>query len=974
MSFESIAVLLQNSLNPATSRDAEKQLREVETQPGFSLTLLQLVSAKNLAASVRLSGAIFFKNFLKRKFIDEDGNYKIAEADLRQIKASIIDIMLDLPDNLQVQMGESISIIAESDFPDRWTNLVDELVTRLSPTDWVRNKGVLTVAHSIFRRWRPLFRSDALFLEIKLVLEKFQQPFLHLLVQLDQLISTEQSTAQLACYFDALLLLVKIYYDLNCQDIPEFFEDNLAQGMGIIHKYLHYAPASVLQNAAEDDEIDVVTRVQTAICELVSLYTTRYEDVFEPLIGDFIQTVWALLTAATAQPKNDLLVSRALAFLDSVVKIAKFQPMFSQEAALKEIVEKILLPNVRIRDTDEELFEDDPIEYIRRDLEGSDSDTRRRSATDFLRSLKENVDETLVTNVTMVYVNSFLAEYQANAANWKAKDMAVYLFSALATKGAVTQSGVTSTNLLIDVVKFFTDNVAADLMATKGALHPILKVDAIKYIYIFRNQLTKQQLFETFPLLSAHLTPDNDYVVYTYTAITLEKILSIHKNNRLLFTKADITSQIAYGLVSNLFKLTLNSSSPEKLAENEFLMKTIMRILLTSENNMAEHVQALLAHLVSIVEVIAKNPSNPRFSHYTFECIAILIKHSSHTATGVDGAKVIQLIELVLPSLLGILGSDVQEFVPYVFQILAYLLELLPKEHPLPQTYQQLIKPLMSPSVWEFRGNIPGVTRLLQAIVAQQASVFYEPSPEALTPLLGVFQKLISSKVNDVHGFELLETILINVPVAVLQPFLKQVAMVLLQRLQTSKTEKFVRKLTVFVASLAVLPNLGPDFAVQFLDEVQPGVFGQVYLSFVLPTSASIANILDRKIVVAGLSNLTTSSQFTTGSYTDKVLPTLEVLLKLATSESISGLKADSSVSFDQEYEFEEISFGSNFSKLIAIANKPLDPAPALSNTDKGQIKAYITANLEKLNQLIGGSLSSQVLPNLSPEAQAFFA
>jgi len=30
--------------------------------------------------------------------------------------------------------------------------------------------------------------------------------------------------------------------------------------------------------------------------------------------------------------------------------------------------------------SDEELFEDDPLDYIRRDLEGSDSDTRRRSA------------------------------------------------------------------------------------------------------------------------------------------------------------------------------------------------------------------------------------------------------------------------------------------------------------------------------------------------------------------------------------------------------------------------------------------------------------------------------------------------------------------------------------------------------------------------------------------------------------------
>ena len=57
----------------------------------------------------------------------------------------------------------------------------------------------------------------------------------------------------------------------------------------------------------------------------------------------------------------------------------------------------------------------------------------------------------------------------------------------------MTNIGVTSTNVLVDVVKFFLDNIANDLATTTttttntGAtsVHPILQVDAIKYIYIF---------------------------------------------------------------------------------------------------------------------------------------------------------------------------------------------------------------------------------------------------------------------------------------------------------------------------------------------------------------------------------------------------------------------------------------------------------------------------------------------------------
>ena len=78
------------------------------------------------------------------------------------------------------------------------------------------------------------------------------------------------------------------------------------------------------------------------------------------------------------------------------------------------------------------MFEDEPIEFIRRDLEGSDTDSRRRAATDFLRKLLENFEMT-VTQVVFKYIEHYLNLGQTD---WKAKDTAVYLFLAIAAKGA----------------------------------------------------------------------------------------------------------------------------------------------------------------------------------------------------------------------------------------------------------------------------------------------------------------------------------------------------------------------------------------------------------------------------------------------------------------------------------------------------------------------------------------------------------
>lgn len=53
------------------------------------------------------------------------------------------------------------------------------------------------------------------------------------------------------------------------------------------------------------------------------------------------------------------------------------------------------------------------------------------------------------------------------------------------------QLGVTSTNVLVDVVDFFGQNVFSDLQAAPGSVHPILTVDAIKFLYTFRNQVCR---------------------------------------------------------------------------------------------------------------------------------------------------------------------------------------------------------------------------------------------------------------------------------------------------------------------------------------------------------------------------------------------------------------------------------------------------------------------------------------------------
>lgn len=100
------------------------------------------------------------------------------------------------------------------------------------------------------------------------------------------------------------------------------------------------------------------------------------------------------------------------------------------------------------------------------------------------------------------------------------------------------------------------------------------------------------------------------------------------------------------------------------------------------------------------------------------------------------------------------------EFIPYVFQLLALLLESNPTA-PLADNWKNLIAPLMTPALWESRGNVPALVRLLQAIMSRGASAVIE---NHLVPVLGIFQKLVASKATEVHAFDLLEACFLNFP------------------------------------------------------------------------------------------------------------------------------------------------------------------------------------------------------------------
>ncbi|GAA5824131.1 hypothetical protein JCM5353_006154 [Sporobolomyces roseus] len=945
------------SPDPTTRRNAERELTQLQSQPSFAQLILQLAQDSNTPKAYRQAAVVNFKGWIRANYGIEEAPTPLAQATADQLKQSVVPIMISLSSEpaLQVQVGEAIAIMAEADFPDNWQGLIDQLVQSLSPSDFVVNNAVLQTAHSIFRRWRSEFRTDDLFLEIKFVLERFCAPFLSLFQQTDSILSTPGLTAeQHALVLKTLLYLLQIYHDLNSQDLPEFFEDRLGEFMPLLLKYLDYStPFPSQDDDDEEEEQGDLENAKAEICEIAQLYSLRYLDAFGEggYLGPFVEKTWGLLTKLGAGVKYDGLVSKATSFLGTVVRMPSQRSLFEAQSTLEAFCEKIVLPNMTLRTFEEELFEDDPAEYVRRDLESASSETRRQAASDFTKALMEQF-ESQVTQIVTQYISIYLQQYASNPqTNWKSKDTAIFLLTSIATRGSTSQQGVTSTNALVDVIKFFSEHILADLQAASGSVHPIIQADAIKFLYTFRNQLTKDQLLSVLPLLIPHLQ-NPAFVIHTYAALTIERILFIKQDGAFLFGQADIRDH-AEGILNALFKIIETGTSPQQIAANDHLMKSAMRVIITARQALLPSYATVLQHLVGILGEISKNPSNPKFNHFTFESISALVRF----VTAGNPSTLSTFENALFPPFHIILQQDVSEFTPFVFQILSQLLELHPPSD-MPDSYKVLLPPLLTPSLWESRGNIPALVRLLRAFLTRGANQIVAAGQ--VTPMLGIFQHLIQSKANDQYGFELLEALLECIPLANLSQYLSTpIFVLLLTRLQASKTDKFSQGLLKFICFSAAVQKEGldADGAIGMLDGVQPqpGLFAQV-MPVLLPEAQKVPT-KDRKLVVVGLTNLLTRSTKMLNEPHVRIWSTMmESLLKLlilplAIAKTTSQAEEEVEIA-DLDEAAAGLGYQASFSKLGASEKPKEDPVAWCKDP-----KEWLAKGLQELSSRQPGRL-----------------
>lgn len=920
--WNSIVNLLAQTLHPTSQRQgilsiacnrrliisyhiAEEQLRNLElSTPQFALFLLSIAEGDLavLEVHVRLAAALLFKNFVHRHWSLESLFPSFTEEDRLRIKDRLVEMLTRVPPSIQRQLCEAITEIATLDFPEAWPDLIPRLIQRLdihkeepSLMSFDNNLAILQTWHRLFKRYRSARRSDELYTEINYVMSQISQPLLEMyrvmaaawdkvksfpdnsgadssFLSRNDLFTIQEKVIQIQ------ILLNKIFYSLSSQDLPAFFEDHLAEFMGLLKQQLLFqftASETTLSKSnpdSVDDKAGPREELPTTIINIAILYATRYEEDFGQL-AEFVEAAWTVLTSISRAPKYDALAAACMRLLSSVAKQERHKNLFTPVLTL--LCDKVIIPNVLIRECDLELFEDEPLDFVRTVIDNTsggggggggsmvgtlEEEGRRGGAIGLVRGLME-FHEAEMTQILQRYIDDFLALYnRAPLQQWRDKNAAVALFGAIAIKGSITSlKGVTRVNPLVNIDDFFTKHVLMDLQPINPALHPILKIDAIRFVADFRSQLTRQQLLGVLPLLQHHLQSTHT-VVHSTAAITLDRILTVKVQGESLIRGSDL-APLVDSFLNSLLRCLNSSGKSSKLIENEVVMRAMVRVIVVAGPEMLISIlEGHLTRLVEITSIVALNPANPQFNHNLFEALALLARAGvAHTLTQN------KVEERLIPSLQGLLQGGAADFIHYVFQVWAAVIEnwkgeLVGRSDHL--TLSSPLGPLLNqPALWTVAENIPAMTRFLQAMLRKNSSLFVANSLENITHLLGIFQTLVqSSKVHDIHGMALVNTLVQCLPWSMVERYLGGIVMVLMKRLQVTKSPRLALQMLIFLSILAIIwPSHPTAGLMRLFDGLQPKLLALVMKSLLLPTACRIRDRHDRKIVSVGLCKIALS-------------------------------------------------------------------------------------------------------------------
>jgi len=456
---------LAATLNPdlQARQAAETVLKELDNVPGYLPTLFLIVKSTEVATEIRQAGVIYLKNLVHKQWGAEfitvnDGEPQrvpFSPEDKQAVRSGIIDALTEADHLTRPQLVEILRRILIYDFPDRMPGFIEQMAAGLDVTtqDPKRTRACLLACRALYKvyEYKPPDKRVALINALPVTL-----PLLASLLEV--LLTPEAPAAQQEIADEFIKLAVKTFWSCVHQSIPAGLQEipEFMRWMTILYRVIERpVPASAVKGP-NDDNAEVAKRPYWTgkrwAVQIMHRLIHRYgnpralekvgnrqhevglSQAFHDQVAAKFMQLFLQVLAATAQGHflPERLLVEALNYLMSCISLAVTWLQLKPHAM--DLATQVLFPVLCFTPADAELWECDPIEFIRTCYDiMEDCTSPRVAASSLMVDLCRKRTKTCL-NPMVEFVHTVFREYAAGTADAGRKDGAMYCFGAIAAQ------------------------------------------------------------------------------------------------------------------------------------------------------------------------------------------------------------------------------------------------------------------------------------------------------------------------------------------------------------------------------------------------------------------------------------------------------------------------------------------------------------------------------------------------------------
>lgn len=367
------------TLVPDQREQAEVYLNEVKKIINFVPQVFSIVLDGEVDPAVRQSAVIFMKNNIDKHWPEVEAGeipteplpFVLHEADKQVIRENIVHAMVTLPETLRQQLAVSLSTIIKNDFPGKWPGFVEKVLSYLNSTDPAVYPGAFTCVYMMVKAY-----------EYKKTKEKASSleamfHFLPLMRQRCLDLMTDSSKELMV----VKKIIIKTFFTLVHFSLPMTLvnEEVFNQWMEIAKCMLEAPTPPECDQLEEDEKGDSVWwKCKKWAIHLMSRVFERFGSPGNVLKEYKQFSDWFLKTYAVGlqqsimlmlgkRLRNEFVSPRvtqiAFAFLSTGVTHSLTWKALKPHSQV--LIEQVIFPLLGHSEEDQELWTDDPVEYIK---------------------------------------------------------------------------------------------------------------------------------------------------------------------------------------------------------------------------------------------------------------------------------------------------------------------------------------------------------------------------------------------------------------------------------------------------------------------------------------------------------------------------------------------------------------------------------------------------------------------------------